>query len=259
MNRRSVAFVLGTRRDAINVAPLIRLMDRSTTWRTAVCCANVDSEPFDATLAGLEGARARDVGWPTRAGRERDLEAMVDQADACLDRYRPDLIVVHGDSLAAWASMQAGQRREIPVAHVTTDGPSPHDTTCPATYVAVEVASGDDSARSKTLATETHWDLPGSMMVDDVQWVLRNKPGGSRFVSTRAKVMVLVAQNDVSRDDIERVLDVVEELVSDDETEVVMPLHRWPVTRSLIEARLGGLAAVHLTGLLEYPDYATTM
>ena len=117
--RRRVLAVVGTRPEAIKVAPVVRELRRDRRFEVVLCSTGQHREMLDQALSafglepdlelGVMRERQTLAGLTTRA-----LGAL----DAGISRLRPDLVLVQGDTTSAMAGALAAYYGQVPVAHL---------------------------------------------------------------------------------------------------------------------------------------------
>jgi len=117
--RPKVLVVLGTRPEAVKLAPVVRALRAAGDAAVRVCATAQHREMLDLMLADF-GLRP-DVDLDLmRAGQ--DLNAFAARAferlGRVLRRERPDLVVVQGDTTTALIGALAAFHERVPVAHV---------------------------------------------------------------------------------------------------------------------------------------------
>jgi len=117
---RRIAIVMGTRPEAIKLAPVAaELRRRPERWEVSVIATAQHRELLDTVLAlfGIEPERDLDIMRPNQ-----DLFAVTERALAGLGRafeeLEPDLVLVQGDTSSVFAGALAAFYRQIPVGHV---------------------------------------------------------------------------------------------------------------------------------------------
>jgi UDP-N-acetylglucosamine 2-epimerase len=120
MSRRRVLVVVGTRPEAIKLAPVIlRLQADPESFEVTVCATGQHREMLDAMLAtfGIQPHVDFDL---MRPGQSPNTIAagVFGGLDPLLAQSPPDWLVVQGDTTTAMAAALAGFHRRVPVAHV---------------------------------------------------------------------------------------------------------------------------------------------
>lgn len=118
--RVKVLFIFGTRPEAIKVIPVIREMQsQGTKFKVSVCVTAQHREMLDQVL-GLFGVKPDyDLNVMTR---DQSLSAASAQvllgATKVIEKERPDIVFVQGDTVTTFAAAQASFYCKVPVAHI---------------------------------------------------------------------------------------------------------------------------------------------
>lgn len=116
---KSAVIIIGTRPEAIKMAPLVRALQASGDLRPIVVSTGQHRELLESALRPLELVPDHDleimVPHQTPSGvAARVLELL----PPLLDRLRPDVLLVQGDTTTAFAAALAAYYQRIPVGHV---------------------------------------------------------------------------------------------------------------------------------------------
>ena len=116
-NPGTLAFVVGTRPEAVKLSPVI-LAARSSGLAVAIVSTGQHPEAVRTTLAAF--GLAPDIELPPLRNRELSgrCAQLLSQMDRFWARARPAVVVVQGDTMSAFAGALAAYHRQIPVAHV---------------------------------------------------------------------------------------------------------------------------------------------
>lgn len=110
-------FILGTRPEAIKLAPLIRTL--AAAGKVKVCSTGQHRQMLDQVLGFFSIVPDYDLRI---MGRDQTLFTVTARAlarlEGVIDDARPDLILVQGDTTTAFTGALAGFYRKIPVAHI---------------------------------------------------------------------------------------------------------------------------------------------
>lgn len=117
---KKIMLAFGTRPEAIKMAPLVHaLKGRADQFETTVCATAQHREFLDQTLATFDITPDFDLNV-MQPGQDlydittRVLNGMRD----VFAQYRPDMVLVHGDTTTSFAVALAAFYQQIPVAHV---------------------------------------------------------------------------------------------------------------------------------------------
>lgn len=121
MNKqKKVMVVIGTRPEAIKLAPIVLELEKHRThFETEICVTGQHREMLDQML-GVFGLRPDfDLGVMT-AGQDLSgvTAACLTGLDRVLRQKRPDLVLVQGDTTTVFAASLASYYQHIPIGHV---------------------------------------------------------------------------------------------------------------------------------------------
>ena len=115
----TVMTVFGTRPEAVKMAPLVKAVERHPDLRGLVCVTGQHRHMLDSVLDafGIKPNFDLDIMTPrqTLAGIAAKTLSGLDEV---LEREKPDLVLVHGDTSAALMSALTAFYHQIPVGHV---------------------------------------------------------------------------------------------------------------------------------------------
>src|SRR5688572_29288499 len=111
--------VFGTRPEAIKMAPLALALAADPRFDSKVCVTGQHRQMLDQVLE-LFGLQPHFDLQVMRLGQDlTDITASVMQGmRQVLAEFRPDLVLVHGDTSTAMAACLAAYYQQIPVAHI---------------------------------------------------------------------------------------------------------------------------------------------
>lgn len=114
-----VLVVIGTRPEAIKLAPIVQALLRSPAVAVKVCLTGQHRELLAQGLAGfnLPVDTNLDVMTDNQSGPEVTAR-ILERLSRILEAWRPALIIVQGDTTTAMAAALAGFQMRVPVAHV---------------------------------------------------------------------------------------------------------------------------------------------
>ena len=119
-SRPRLLVIVGTRPDAIKLAPVVSALRRhADELETIVCSTGQHRDLLDRVLAGFRLAPAIDLELMRPRQSLADLTSRAVVAlDGVIEDVRPDLVIVQGDTTSALAGALAAHYRRVPVAHV---------------------------------------------------------------------------------------------------------------------------------------------
>ncbi len=119
MSRKRVLLVFGTRPEAVKMAPVVHALRTAERFETAVCVTAQHRQMLDQVLAFFALQPEFDLDL-MRPGQDLpDLTGRVLRGVSdVLAKWKPDLVLVHGDTTTSMAAALAAFYAQIPVGHV---------------------------------------------------------------------------------------------------------------------------------------------
>lgn len=111
--------VFGTRPEAIKMAPVVRALASEECVDARVCVTGQHLEMLKQVLRLFDIEPDYDLAV-MRPGQDLTgiTSAVLEGMGSVLDDFRPNRILVHGDTTTTFAAALAAYYRQIPVAHV---------------------------------------------------------------------------------------------------------------------------------------------
>ncbi len=267
-SRASVLIVIGTRPEAIKLAPVVESLRESRNLRPVILATSQHREMLRQALGpfGLEPDLDLEV---MTDGQSPTMVAarVLERIERPLEDLAPAFVVVQGDTTtalaAAWASFYAG----IPVAHVEaglrsgrSDSPFPEEFNRRGVAVATSLHFAPTSrARASLLREGVAPDrifVVGNTIVDAVARILGNRlrPGPD---PGRATVLVTLHRRESFGAPLERALGAIRRLAIEkgDRVRIVFPVHPNPNVAGPAGRMLEDLPNVELRSPLDYPEF----
>lgn len=273
--RLTVATVFGTRPEVIKIAPVVRAMEAQPG---RFCTLNVGTGQH----AQMMGAFASELGVRLDAdltvGRPGQtptgvVERTLATLDGWLAEHQPDVVLVQGDTTAAFAGALAGYYRKVPVGHIEAglrsgqrDDPFPEemhrrmigrlaDVHFAATQRNVDALLAERVESHRVV-------LAGNTVVDAVQWAMQQGAASSRmqamldgFAGHRL-VVLTTHRRESFGDTMGRNLNALREFLEEHEdVRLVFPVHPNPAVREAAERHLGRCPRVKLVDPMGYFDF----
>jgi UDP-N-acetylglucosamine 2-epimerase (non-hydrolysing) len=258
--KKTVALILGTRPEAIKLAPIERALRDHPALQCIVCVTGQHRQMLDQVLAVFEILvhtdldLMRDGQTPTEV-----LARCITGVDGFLNDTKPDLVLVQGDTTTALAAALASFHRRIPVAHVEAglrthnlDAPWPEEANRQLISRLTRLHfAPTESARANLLAEgvpDARIAVTGNTVVDALlhahEAVLRLKPEvpgvPDPLVESGKVVLITGHRRENFGGPLERVCRAIQNLAARfPEFVFVYPVHLNPSVRGVVERVLG--------------------
>ncbi len=262
-----VCITLGTRPEAIKLAPVIRCFQQSTEFETQVILTGQHREMVQQVmdLFQLSAQRDLDIMKPKQTLTDitcRSLQGL----ESVFQELRPDLVIVQGDTTTAFAAALAAFYQKIPLGHVEaglrTDelfDPYPEEANrrlisqLTTLHFAPTTRAVENLRKSGVVGAIHH---TGNTVIDGLLSVAEQTPpcevAGLDWSQQRV-MLATVHRRENWGDRLESIaqgfLRVLEQVP---DTALLLPLHRNPTVREPLQQILGQHERVFLTEPLDY-------
>lgn len=273
--RNTILVVLGTRPEAIKLAPVIFKLRGSKTLKPFVCSTGQHDELLRQVLEDffLEPDMDLKLMYPGQCLAKLSSR-LIQRLDEVVARIDPACLLVQGDTTTAMAGALSAFYRHVPVAHVEAglrtgdmEHPFPEelnrriislvaDLHFAPTYIAAE------NLRREGIAAEKIY-ITGNTIVDSVKYMLEEMNRDVWQISARLKKYVeckkrLVVVTLHRRENIDHINSICEAIkrISDlyNDILLVFPVHKNPSVSTQIYALLREAENVDLIPSLSYKD-----
>lgn len=275
MSAPVVCFVIGTRPEAIKVAPVVSAMRADGRFQAVLIASGQHTTPVLQALAPFGIEPDITLNLERQTGTLNEFSALLlPELERTFQELRPVACVVHGDTITASASAFAAFLAQIPVVHLeaglrTGDLASPFpeegnrkviDHLC-SLHLAPTRGSAMNLLREGL--TSNTIVITGNTVVDAIQEVAsRDLPYSDPRLtavedSNRRIVVLTVHRRESWGAPLQRILEGVRQLVaSDPDIHVVVPTHPNPEVRRDVHAGFDGIDRVLVCDPLPYADMA---
>jgi UDP-N-acetylglucosamine 2-epimerase (non-hydrolysing) len=267
-----VVAVLGTRPEAIKLAPVIRaLRSESRAVDTRVVVTGQHREMLDQVLSRFRITPDADLDVMRPNQRLGELTGRIlHSVEAVLSDLGPDLLIVQGDTTTAFVTTLAGFYHQIPVGHVeaglrTYDlgNPFPEEANRRLISVLADLHFAPTQTSAEALVREgippERIGVTGNTVVDaletllDVPCSFAGTPLDGLPFDGRRVILVTSHRRESWGQDLENICLAIRDIVEAfPDVAVVYPVHLNPNVRSTVERTLAEAERVYLTEPLDY-------
>jgi UDP-N-acetylglucosamine 2-epimerase (non-hydrolysing) len=119
MRKKKVLTVFGTRPEAIKMAPVVNALALSNEFEAKVCVTAQHREMLDQVLSLFEIVPHYDLNLMTVGQTLNEITARILlELKSVLQEFKPDIVLVHGDTATTFAASLAAYYEHIAVGHV---------------------------------------------------------------------------------------------------------------------------------------------
>ncbi len=271
-----VLVVFGTRPEAIKMAPVIRELKQVQDIETQVLVTAQHREMLDQVLHLFAIEPDHDLDL-MREGQDlySITTGVLNGVREVLEKERPELVVVHGDTTTTFAASLAAFYQRIPVAHVEAGlrtynkySPFPEEINRSLTARLADLHFAPTDLNRDNLLRESIGDLKiwvtGNTVIDALMQTIRPGfdfgPELAQVDFNRRIILLTTHRRENWGGRMEQIyLAMLDLLKAFEDIEIVFPVHKNPIVRDLAQSMLGESKRVHLIEPLEYEPFANLM
>jgi UDP-N-acetylglucosamine 2-epimerase (non-hydrolysing) len=263
---KNILTVIGTRPEAIKLAPVIEAIKKQNHLSNKICITKQHTDLLDPFIEvmgisfdyQLETIKTKDSLHLSAANILRQFSTVFEES-------KPDLIIVQGDTTTAFIAALAAFYSKIPIAHVegglrTGDMHSPWPEEAHrclidklATYFFVPTLRARDSLLSEGIKQEQIW-IVGNTAIDAVRLACaNNKPFQS---SNKRVILVTIHRRENHGTPLKEIchalLKIAEGCV---DINIVLIMHSNPAVQEIIKSMLSGVQNINLRNPTDHHSF----
>jgi UDP-N-acetylglucosamine 2-epimerase (non-hydrolysing) len=261
-----LALVFGTRPEAIKMAPLVKACQSVVHWETKVIITGQHREMVDQVLDLFELKADYDLNIMSHGQTLSDISQRTLQGMGDIFReWRPDLVLVHGDTSTAFAAALASFYEKIPVGHVeaglrteSVHNPFPEEANrrlidVLATWYFAPTEQSALNLRREGISPDRIF-VTGNTVIDALLSVVDSsyvfKEPALRNLNFEQPLLVVTAHRRENWG--EPLKDICQALLDLGDLQIVVAMHRNPAIQRVMKEILGDRPNILL---LDAPDY----
>lgn len=264
------------------MAPLVRALSAEESVESRVCVTAQHREMLDQVLALFEIEPDFDLNLMKKGQDLTDITARVlEGLREVLREYKPDRVLVHGDTTTTFASSLAAFYEKIPVGHVEAGlrtgnllSPWPEEANRKLTGAIADLHfAPTDRSRENLLGEgvpETRIIVTGNTVIDALQSVVGKIESDTSlsaqlqeqcsFLDDDRKLLLVTGHRRESfGGGFERICESLRELAKRDDVQIVYPVHLNPNVREPVNRILGDCDNVVLVEPMDYLPFVYLM
>lgn len=273
---KKVLTVFGTRPEAIKMAPLVHALAADSRFEAKVCVTAQHREMLDQVLDLFEIQPEYDLNIMKPGQSLNDVTtAILTGMKPVLEEFKPDVVLVHGDTATTFATALAAYYQQIPVGHVEAGlrtgniySPWPEEANRKLTGAITQYHfSPTDTSKANLLAENIAVDkisVTGNTVIDALFWVcdkiksntsLNQELAAHYPMLDSSKKMFLVTghRRESFGGGFERICEALRRIaVEHPDCQIIYPVHLNPNVQEPVNRLLKGVNNIHL---IEPQDY----
>lgn len=278
-----VLTVFGTRPEAIKMAPLVHALAADNRFTAKVCVTAQHREMLDQVLDLFEIKPDYDLNIMKPGQSLNDVTtAILTGMKPVLEEFKPDVVLVHGDTATTFATALAAYYQQIPVGHVEAGlrtgniySPWPEEanrklTGAITTYHFAPTETSQRNLLNEGIAPE-NITVTGNTVIDALFWV-RNKIEQNKVLENTlaskypfldaSKKLILVTghRRESFGGGFERICEALRQVaIEHPDTQIVYPVHLNPNVQEPVNRLLSGINNIFLIPPQDYLPFVYLM
>jgi UDP-N-acetylglucosamine 2-epimerase (non-hydrolysing) len=271
MRTDRIVVVLGTRPEAIKLAPVIRALDQRKELETVIVATGQHRQMLDQVLSRFQLFPDLDLDLMQP---NQSLSGLTSRAlnaiEKVIEETMPRLVMVQGDTTTAFVSALAAFYQKVPVAHVEAGlrshrmyDPFPEEINRRLAGVVADIHLAPTTHARRNLEREgippQAIAVTGNTVVDALHALLQapfsfeGTPIADLPLNGHRVLLVTSHRRESWGRDLENICLALRDLVNAySDIRVVYPVHMNPNVRSTVHEIIGGVDRIHLTAPLDY-------
>lgn len=269
--------IFGTRPEAIKMAPVVRELLKHPEIETKVCLTAQHREMLDQVVDLFQLPVDYDLDIMKQGQSLYDItDRVLLGLKEVLEKEKPDLVLVHGDTTTTFSATLAAFYQQIDVGHVEAGlrtgnmySPFPEEANRRLTSVLTTLHFAPTETARQNLLKENQKDdhifTVGNSVIDALlatvkkDYVFEDKE--LQDIEEHKRIILVTTHRRENLGEpmrnVYRALRRLVETVPD--MEVVFPVHRNPLVRQAVKEVLDGVPGIHLVDPMEYEPFTNLM
>jgi UDP-N-acetylglucosamine 2-epimerase (non-hydrolysing) len=265
MENIKVMTVFGTRPEAIKMAPLVKELEKSSCIESKVCVTAQHREMLDQVLDLFDIKPDYDLNIMTSKQTLTGITCkVIDGLEEIFSQYKPDIVLVHGDTTTTFAASLAAFYQQIKVGHVEAGlrtfnkyFPFPEEMNRKLTGSLSDIHFAPTDGSKNNLLNEGTKEqiiyVTGNTVVDAMETTVEHDYLFTIDIlnnidySNRKVILVTAHRRENWGEPLENICRALRDVVvNNQEVELVYLVHLNPVVKDTVQKYLGSLDRVHL-------------
>lgn len=283
MGKKRILTVFGTRPEAIKMAPLVKALAANEMFVSKVCVTAQHREMLDQVLSLFKIIPDYDLNiMSPNQSLSKITSRILEALETVLAEFKPDYILVHGDTATTFAATLAAYYARVPVCHVeaglrTGDvySPWPEEGNRKLTGALAKYHfAPTDISKQNLLSENVSADdilVTGNTVIDallDVQKTIKTDArlakelaGKFPFLDAKKKLILVTGHRRESfGGGFERICEALRKISSKhNDVQIIYPVHLNPNVQEPVGRLLGDMKNIHLIDPLDYLPFVYLM
>lgn len=271
---KTIMLVFGTRPEAIKMCPLVNELKRRKEIHTVVCVTGQHRQMLDQVLEAFSVVPDHDLSIMREKQTLFDITTgILDRIRDVLEKVRPDVVLVHGDTSTTFVTALACFYLQIPVGHVEAGlrtynlySPYPEEFNRQAVSIISQYNFAPTELSKQNLLREGKPEssifVTGNTAIDALRTTVREDyhhpelewAGGSRLI------LITAHRRENLGEPMKHMFRAIRRVMDEHpDVKAIYPIHMNPVVRETADAILGDDERIHIIEPLDVLDFHNFM
>lgn len=267
---KRVMLVFGTRPEAIKMCPLVKELRSRDDVETVVCVTGQHRQMLDSVLNAFSVTPDYDLSVMKEKQTLFDITTgILNGIGDILDRVRPDVALVHGDTSTTFASALACFYKRIPIGHVeaglrTYDPYSPYPeefNRCAVSVISSYNFAPTELSRENLIRegrSESSIFVTGNTAIDALKTTVREEYTHPELEWARGSrlIMITAHRRENLGEPMRNMFRAIRRVVDEhSDVKVIYPIHMNPTVRKIARETLDGCDRIRIIEPLDVLDF----
>ena len=267
---KTVMLVFGTRPEAIKMCPLVNELKSRDNLKTVVCVTGQHRQMLDQVLDAFHVVPDYDLSIMKTGQTLFDITTnILNSIGEVLDKVKPDVVLVHGDTSTTFVTALACFYKQIAVGHVEAGlrtyniySPYPEEFNRQAVSIISQYNFAPTELSKQNLLKEgkkgeTIW-VTGNTAIDALRTTVREDYAHPEleWAADSRLIIITAHRRENLGEPMHHMFRAIRRIMDEHpEVKAIYPIHMNPIVRKAADEELGGCDKIHIIEPLEVLDF----
>lgn len=271
---KKVMLVFGTRPEAIKMCPLVNELKTRKELETVVCVTGQHREMLHQVLKVFNVEPDYDLDIMKERQNLFDVTInILERIKAVLEKEKPDVVLVHGDTTTTYVSALACFYLHIPVGHVEAglrtyniDSPYPEEFNRQSVSILSQFNFAPTELAKQNLLNEQKDEskiyVTGNTVIDALKTTIREDYKNEHLEWAKDSRLILLTahRRENLGEPMHHMFRAIKRIVREfPDVKIIYPIHMNPIVRQIADEELGGDERIRIIEPLEVIDFHNFM
>ena len=267
---KTIMLVFGTRPEAIKMCPLVNKLKSRENLKTVVCVTGQHRQMLDQVLDAFHVVPDYDLSIMKTGQTLFDITTnILNSIGEVLDKVKPDVVLVHGDTSTTFVTALACFYKQIAVGHVEAGlrtyniySPYPEEFNRQAVSIISQYNFAPTELSKQNLLkegkkNETIW-VTGNTAIDALKTTVREDYAHPEleWAADSRLIIITAHRRENLGEPMHHMFRAIRRIMDEHpDVKAIYPIHMNPIVRKAADEELGGCNRIHIIEPLEVLDF----